>query len=79
METQAARRRATRPRAQIGRRDRGAGRARGTRPGSLVGRSRDQAPEIDGVVRLRGEAAPGELVRARVTGADIYDLRAMTS
>ena len=42
--------------------------------GSLVGRTRGQAPEIDGVVRLRGTAAPGALVRARITGAGTYDL-----
>jgi hypothetical protein len=32
-----------------------------------------QAPEIDGVVHLRGRAAPGELVTARLTLADTYD------
>jgi ribosomal protein S12 methylthiotransferase len=44
----------------------------GDRP--LVGRGRDQAPEIDGLVRLRGTATPGDLVLARITGAGIYDL-----
>lgn len=44
------------------------------RHGTLVGRSRDQAPEIDGVVLLRGDAAPGSLVLAKVTDADTYDL-----
>jgi ribosomal protein S12 methylthiotransferase len=44
--------------------------------GRLVGRTRGQAPEIDGVIHLWGEAAPGDLVTARVTGADTYDLRA---
>jgi len=48
----------------------------GREPGLLIGRSRDQAPEIDGAVFLRGDAAPGDLVRAVVTGADTYDLRA---
>jgi ribosomal protein S12 methylthiotransferase len=47
----------------------------GREPGVLIGRSRDRAPEIDGVVLVRGEAVPGELVRVRVTGADAYDLR----
>ena len=42
----------------------------------LRGRARDQAPAIDGAVQLRGQAAPGDLVLARVTGADTYDLRA---
>jgi ribosomal protein S12 methylthiotransferase len=40
----------------------------------LVGRTPTQAPDIDGVIRLRGEAAPGDLVRARVIGATTYDL-----
>lgn len=40
----------------------------------LVGRTAAQAPEIDGLIRLRGDAAPGDLVRARVTGATTYDL-----
>jgi ribosomal protein S12 methylthiotransferase len=44
--------------------------------GRLVGRAAWQAPEIDGVVRLRGEAAPGNFVRARITGAATYDLHA---
>jgi ribosomal protein S12 methylthiotransferase len=42
--------------------------------GMLVGRTATQAPEIDGVIRVRGEAAPGDLVRVRVTGASTYDL-----
>jgi ribosomal protein S12 methylthiotransferase len=45
-------------------------------PGLLVGRTPEQAPGIDGVVHLAGRATPGELVRARVTGASTYDLRA---
>jgi tRNA A37 methylthiotransferase MiaB len=40
----------------------------------LVGRTRQQAPAIDGVVKLTGRAAPGDLVRARFTGAETYDL-----
>jgi ribosomal protein S12 methylthiotransferase len=42
--------------------------------GLLSGRTASQAPEIDGVIWLRGGAAPGDLVRARVTGAQTYDL-----
>jgi ribosomal protein S12 methylthiotransferase len=42
--------------------------------GALVGRTAAQAPEIDGVIRVRGVAAPGDLVHARVTGAATYDL-----
>ncbi|MGH7916462.1 MAG: 30S ribosomal protein S12 methylthiotransferase RimO [Candidatus Binataceae bacterium] len=40
------------------------------------GRSAAQAPEIDGMVSLRGEAHPGEFVRARVSKALSYDLHA---
>jgi len=43
---------------------------------SLVGRTRTQAPEIDGTIVLDGDAAPGDLVRACVTEARVYDLRA---
>jgi ribosomal protein S12 methylthiotransferase len=45
------------------------------RPFAWRGRSRRDAPEIDGVVYLRGaDARPGEMVRARITGAREYDL-----
>jgi ribosomal protein S12 methylthiotransferase len=43
-------------------------------PHRLVGRTAQQAPEIDGVISLRGDASPGDLVRARVTAAGPYDL-----
>jgi ribosomal protein S12 methylthiotransferase len=41
-----------------------------------IGRSYADAPEIDGAVFLEGEAGltPGAMIRARVTGADEYDL-----
>ncbi|WP_299316669.1 30S ribosomal protein S12 methylthiotransferase RimO [uncultured Halomonas sp.] len=41
-----------------------------------IGRSHADAPEIDGMVFLESDAklAPGEIVRARVTHADEYDL-----
>lgn len=41
-----------------------------------VGRSYADAPEIDGAVILEGQTslAPGDRVRARVTGSDEYDL-----
>jgi len=42
--------------------------------GRLVGRTAQQAPEIDGVIRLDGVAEPGAIVPARVTAADGYDL-----
>jgi len=44
--------------------------------GRLYGRLQTQAPEIDGVVYLRGVAPVGTLIRVRVTGATTYDLRA---
>jgi len=42
---------------------------------ALLGRTSQQAPGIDGVVRCRGQAAPGDLVPVRITGAERYDLR----
>jgi ribosomal protein S12 methylthiotransferase len=45
----------------------------------VTGRSKADAPEIDGVVRLEGadDAKPGDIVRARVTASDAYDLTAV--
>jgi ribosomal protein S12 methylthiotransferase len=40
----------------------------------LRGRTSGQAPEIDGMVILKGEAQPGEFVRARIDRALSYDL-----
>lgn len=39
-----------------------------------VGRSYRDAPEVDGVTIVRGEFAPGRIVRARITAALPYDL-----
>jgi len=41
-----------------------------------VGRSYADAPEIDGAVILEGETdlKPGDMIRARITGSDEYDL-----
>jgi len=52
--------------------------------GRIVGRTVAQAPAIDGVVRLSAPSgaprpAPGDLVAARVTGAEGYDLVAEIS
>ncbi|MBI5015390.1 MAG: 30S ribosomal protein S12 methylthiotransferase RimO [Deltaproteobacteria bacterium] len=47
--------------------------------GEVVGRTYGQAPEVDGFTRLsgyEGEIEIGAFVRARITGADTYDLRA---
>jgi len=45
--------------------------------GVAIGRSAADAPEIDGVVRVKGAkgAKPGELLRVKVTGADPHDLK----
>ncbi len=50
--------------------------ARSPAPFSWVGRSRRDAPEIDGLVYLRGGRAvkPGDFVRARIAAARAYDL-----
>lgn len=44
------------------------------RDGWAIGRSHRDAPEIDGLVYARGEAAPGEMVTVKVTDAEPYDL-----
>jgi ribosomal protein S12 methylthiotransferase len=45
---------------------------------NAVGRSQADAPEIDGVVRVKGakRARPGDFLKVRVTGADEHDLAA---
>jgi ribosomal protein S12 methylthiotransferase len=52
----------------------GAARAVEGEGGMVVGRSYRDAPEVDGLVLLRGDAQPGDMVRARVTEALAYDL-----
>jgi len=47
--------------------------------GRLFGRLPSQAPEIDGVVYLRGHAAVGCITPIVVTGASTYDLQATVS
>ncbi|MGH8802680.1 MAG: 30S ribosomal protein S12 methylthiotransferase RimO [Casimicrobiaceae bacterium] len=46
--------------------------------GAAIARSVADAPEIDGVVRIRGAAIlePGSFVRVVVTGSDVHDLEA---
>ncbi len=46
------------------------------RDGWLVGRSERDAPDIDGLVFVVGNAAPGSFVKAEVTAAEPYDLYA---
>ena len=47
--------------------------------GCFLGRTRHQAPEVDGVLALDargfGWVKPGTVVKARITEADVYDLR----
>jgi len=45
----------------------------------LRGRTPAQAPEIDGMVMLKGDAQPGDFVRAKVERALSYDLHAVVS
>ncbi len=51
-----------------------AGERDGGGEGFVVGRSYRDAPEVDGLVLLRGDFAPGDFVRAKVTQALAYDL-----
>lgn len=46
------------------------------RDGWLVGRSFRDAPEIDGIVYVRGDARPGQIVESKVIDATEYDLYA---
>lgn len=46
----------------------------GSDDGIALGRSYRDAPEIDGMVILEGDAPPGEIIPVRVTGALAYDL-----
>lgn len=50
-----------------------------SRDGWLIGRSHRDAPEIDGLVFVQGGGTPGQIVTARVTGAEHYDLYAETT
>lgn len=45
--------------------------------GIAIGRSYRDAPEIDGLVFIEGEAQIGDIVRVQVTGAMAYDLTAV--
>jgi len=49
-------------------------RRNGIAAGFVIGRSYRDAPEVDGLVLLEGDFAPGDFVRARVTVAQPYDL-----
>jgi ribosomal protein S12 methylthiotransferase len=42
--------------------------------GQLVGRSARFAPEVDGLVYVKGSASLGSIVSVEITAADVYDL-----
>ncbi len=42
--------------------------------GQLIGRSAQFAPEVDGLVYVRGEASLGSIIPVNITAADVYDL-----
>jgi len=42
--------------------------------GELIGRSQRFAPEVDGVVYVKGEAHLGSIVPVKITATDVYDL-----
>ncbi|MGB2387935.1 MAG: 30S ribosomal protein S12 methylthiotransferase RimO, partial [Henriciella sp.] len=50
--------------------------AAGEASGEYIARSKADAPEVDGVVYLQSDAAlnPGDIVSAKITAADSYDL-----
>ncbi len=47
--------------------------------GQLVGRSARFAPEVDGLVYVRGSASLGSIVSVKITAADVYDLYGETA
>ncbi|WP_019508421.1 30S ribosomal protein S12 methylthiotransferase RimO [Pleurocapsa sp. PCC 7319] len=42
--------------------------------GQLIGRAKQFAPEVDGLVYVRGEASLGSIISVNITAADVYDL-----
>ena len=42
--------------------------------GQLIGRSARFAPEVDGLVYVKGEASLGSMITVKITAADVYDL-----
>jgi ribosomal protein S12 methylthiotransferase len=42
--------------------------------GELLGRSKRFAPEVDGVVYVKGEAHLGSIIPVKITATDVYDL-----
>lgn len=48
----------------------------GAGEGISIGRSYRDAPQVDGLVLVKGEIAAGEMVNVRITSASVYDLEA---
>jgi ribosomal protein S12 methylthiotransferase len=44
--------------------------------GYYIGRAYDQAPEIDGYIKVKGNCKPGRFCNIRITGFEAYDLSA---
>ncbi|MGF1460366.1 MAG: 30S ribosomal protein S12 methylthiotransferase RimO [Leptolyngbyaceae cyanobacterium] len=42
--------------------------------GDMIGRSARFAPDVDGLIYLKGQAALGQLAKAQIESADVYDL-----
>ncbi|MEM6715804.1 MAG: 30S ribosomal protein S12 methylthiotransferase RimO [Cyanobacteria bacterium P01_C01_bin.147] len=42
--------------------------------GEMIGRSARFAPDVDGLVYVKGQAALGQLTKVRIDAADVYDL-----
>ena len=49
----------------------------GAGEGISIGRSYRDAPQVDGLVVVKGEIPAGEMVTVRITNADVYDLNAV--
>jgi len=45
-----------------------------TKDGLSIGRSHRDAPEIDGLVYVAGEATPGTIIKVRIERVEAYDL-----
>ncbi|MGL5795348.1 MAG: TRAM domain-containing protein, partial [Waterburya sp.] len=42
--------------------------------GQLIGRAAQFAPDVDGLVYIRGDASLGSIIPVNITTADVYDL-----
>ena len=51
----------------------------GVGQGISIGRSYRDAPEIDGLVLVKGEIPAGQIIPVRITGATVYDLSGVAS